>query len=161
MERAVELYCLNFKWGEIARLTNTPYDTLMRWQRTSEWQAMVKEWRAQDPLVRRAKAVIARGLGYDFLKRGRPDTSLAERIIGPRGNGEGAEGGGGIVREYYADLPALTDGLESKGMPPGLLPEPAPPAALSRPDQPKRASGVKKSTPKGGPKRRRVVGPDE
>jgi hypothetical protein len=85
MERAVELKLLGFEWGEIARLTNTPNGTLWRWYATDDWKAMEADWLARDPVVRRAKAVVAQKLAYELTKKN-PDTALAERILALHGN---------------------------------------------------------------------------
>lgn len=109
MERAVELKLLGFKWGEIEKATSTPHSTIMRWYATEEWKTMEADWLARDPLARLAKAIIGKALMQEFLKKGRPDTALAERILARYGNGDGVGQGYGIVL-----VPLQDKGLASR-----------------------------------------------
>ncbi len=141
MERAVELKMLGFKWGDIETATNTPYDTLIRWYSTPDWKAMEADWLARDPLVRLAKAVIEKALMQDFLKKGRPDTALAERILARYGNGEGL-GQGYVAQAGIVVVPMQDKGLASRPTTQVLV---EPPRKEYRPTT----------------RRRRIVGPDE
>jgi len=154
MERAVELKFLGFKWGEIERATNTPHSTLMRWYATEEWKAMEAEWLAHDPLLRQARAVLSNALKYELLKKGRPDTSLAERIFAQRGNGDIR--GGYAAHPGIVILPMEDHGLKSRPATEVLLDLPAAAQLAGRPPETQRSG-------KGmaAPTRRRAAGPDE
>ncbi len=157
MERAVELRFLGYKWGEIEKATNTPHSTLMRWYATEDWKAMEADWLAHDPLVRRAKAVLGKALLQDLLgkKSGRPDTSLAERILALRGSGEGP--GGYMAHPGVVLLPMQNKGLESRPPTQVLMPPPAVAPRGARPRDPEKGQGI----PVERPKRRRAAGLDD
>jgi hypothetical protein len=144
---------LGYQWGEIERRTNTPRKTLWRWSQRPEWAQMERDWLEQDPLVRRAKAVVARALDHDLHRKGRPDTSLAERILAPRGNGNG-EGVGYSAHPGVVLLPMKDTGLESRPATQVLMQ--APPMPAPAPQAP-----PKRVSKRGRPGRPRVAGPDE
>lgn len=156
MERAVEYKMLGYKWVEIARITGTPYDTLIRWQRTVEWKAMEEEWLAQDPLVRRAKAVLAKALAVELAKRV-PNTALAERILAPRGNGDGEGLAGPVGARYIVELPMMEKGLRSKPPTQVLMP----PSSVTEPEPEPAPKPKSRKPPPPGKGKRRIVGPDE
>lgn len=152
MERAVEFRMLGYKWGEIEKLTRTPIGTLWRWAALPEWKQLEDEWARQDPIARRARAVVARALMHDLASKGRPDTALAERLLA-KSDGDG-EGAGGFGSAGVILLPLQNKGLESKPATQVLIappkpPEP-PPVSIEKPPAGKKPTG-----------KRRVVGPDE
>lgn len=154
MERAVEYRMLGYKWGDIERIVGIPHSTLMRWYSLPDWKAMEADWQAQDPLVRRAKAVLAKALAVELAKRV-PNTALAERILAPHGNGgEGGEASY-LAHPGVVLLPMKDKGLESRP-PTQVLMQPAPemPAPPAVEPKPKRR-------PPGPKGKRRVAGPDE
>lgn len=163
IERAVEYRMLGYKWGEIETLVGIPHSTLMRWYATPDWKAMEADWQAQDPLVRRAKAVLAKALMVELGKKV-PNTALAERILAPRVNGDGDGPGpsGYTAHPGVVLLPLQNKGLESK-TPAQVLMQPAPVAPVPEPPPPLTKPGKRmaKQRHKNAGTRRRVVGPDE
>lgn len=158
IERAVEYKMLGYKWGEIEKLLAVPHSTLMRWYALPDWKVFEEDWLAQDPLVRRAKAVLAKKLAVEFAKKD-PDTALAERILAPRGNGDGDGAGAGLTAHPGVIIvPMQNRGLESRPPTQVLLQQPTPAPGPPPPESPKPKARKPAPAEKG---KRRIVGPDE